>query len=144
MTYYKNLETERSKYLQNYLLENYSKKPKTDIIQELELSWTYIQKMAHLFGIKREFNDGKRKLIKLLDLRNNITCYWIGFLLADGHLSKDCIFEVNLSIKDESHFEKIQEHLNIELSPRYVPEFKCVRYCLADKQTISKIRKLFN
>ena len=144
MTIYKNLETDRSKYLQTYLLENYSKKSKAEIIEDLKLSWNYIQKMAHFFNIKREFNEGERKLIKLLDLNDNITCYWIGFLLADGHLSRDCIFEINLSIKDESHFEKIQEHLNIELSPRYVTKLNCVRYCLADKQTISKIKKIFN
>jgi len=34
----KNLKTKRSKYIQNYLCKNYSKKSKKDIISDLDLT----------------------------------------------------------------------------------------------------------
>ena len=144
MECYKNLKTDRSKFLKEYLIENYSIKSKDEIIKELKLSWNYIQRMSHYFGIKREFNDSPRKLIKLLDLTDNTTCYWIGFLLADGHISKNNIIEVNLNKKDKEYFEQIEKHLNIKLTPSYVDKLNAIRYNLCDKQTILKIKKIFN
>lgn len=144
MVCYKNLKTDRSKFLKEYLIENYSIKSKDEIIKELKLSWNYIQRMSHYFGIKREFNDSPRKLIKLLDLTDNTTCYWIGFLLADGHISKQNIINVNLNLKDKEYFEQIEKHLNIKLTPYYVDKLNAIRYSLYDKQTILELKKIFN
>jgi len=143
MEYYKNLKTERSQYLKNYLIKNYSTKTKEDITKELNLSWNYIQKISHLFGIKREFNDSPRTLIKLLNF-DYISCYWLGFLLADAHISKSYAFNVNLNIKDEIYFQQIQNHLTLVLKPSYVKKLNAVRYILSDKQTIIKIKEIFN
>jgi hypothetical protein len=144
MVCYKNLKTNRSEFIKNYLIENYSNKSKKEIIEELDLSWNYIQHMAHYFKIKREFNDSPRTLIKLLDLNDNITCYWIGFLLADGHISVHNTINVNLNLKDKEYFEQIEKHLNIKLTPSYVDKLNAIRYNLCDKQTILKIKKIFN
>ncbi len=144
MECYKNLKTNRSVFLQNYLIQNYSTKSKNDIIKELGLSWNYIQRMAHYLGIKRGFCDSPRSLIKLIDLTNNISCYWLGFLLADGHISKNNTIEVNINIKDEDYFNKIQNHLDITLSPHYVESLNTVRFSMTDKQTILILKKEFN
>jgi hypothetical protein len=144
MECYKNLKTDRSVFIEKYLIENYSVKSKNEIIDELDLSWNYIQRMAHYFRIKREFNDSPRTLIKLLDLDDNITCYWIGFLLADGHISKHDTISVNLNLKDKDYFEQIEKHLNIKLKPSYVDKLNAIRYSLCDRQTILKIKKIFD
>ena len=105
----KNLKTERSKYIHNYLKENYSKKSKNDIISDLGLSWNYIQKMAHLLDIKRSFSESNKSfsLSKLLD-GSNISYYWIGFILADGHMTKNNTIQINLNKKDILHLEKLK------------------------------------
>lgn len=146
MTIYKNLNTKRSNYLKEYLTNNYSTKTKKTLIDDLGLSWSYIQRMARLFGLNREIYESKNRntLSKLLDLNDNITCYWLGFLLADGHISRKSL-QINLSIKDQYFFENIKSHLNIELSPRYTGKNNSVvRYCISDNETIHKLQLLFN
>ena len=142
----KNLNTERSIFIKNYLIENYPSKPKKDMMDELNLSYNYISKMACLFGLKRDFNDSKtnKTLIKLLDLNDNITCYWIGFLLADGHISEIKNIQVNINIKDRYFFENIQNHINIKLRPFYNDNPNVIRYTISDKETITKLSLLFD
>ena len=139
----KNLNTPRNKFIGEYLKENYSKKSMKDIMNDLGLSYNYMVRMSKLFNLKRGFNDSPRSLIKLLDLTNNISCYWLGFLLADGHISKSMNIQVNLNKKDQLFFEKIENHLNIKLKPSYVEKLNSVRFSLCDKQTIIQISKIF-
>lgn len=40
--------------------------------------------------------------------------YWVGFILADGCLSKKNSLKISLSSKDKCHLEKLQKFLNIE------------------------------
>lgn len=42
------------------------------------------------------------------------TYYWIGFILADGHISKNNRLVVTLSVKDKNHLIKLQKYLEIE------------------------------
>lgn len=60
-------------------------------------------------------NIGKYKhnnISRLLD-ESLETYYWIGFLLADGHINKNRI-QVTLSIKDYEFLKKLKEFLEIE------------------------------
>lgn len=96
--------------------------------------------------MKRGFIEGKChiKLIKLIDLTDKINCYWLGFLLADGHISKSNNIQVNLSFKDKEYFQNIEEHLNIELKPSYSKKTNSVRFSLNDVYTVKKISEIFN
>jgi DNA-binding transcriptional regulator WhiA len=40
--------------------------------------------------------------------------YWLGFIYADGYVSKESNFELSLSIKDLSHLEKFKSFLEFE------------------------------
>ena len=103
---------ENNENLKLYLSENYSKKSKNDIILDLKLSWRYIQKMANIFKIKRNFNESNNSFShKILLSYDNISCYWIGFILADGHITKNKYIQINLSIKDREHLLKIENHI---------------------------------
>ena len=135
------METNKEKSI-TYLKKNYSKKSKKEIMETLNLSWSYIQKLAHYNNIKREFNENINdwKYEKLLDYKNNITLYWIGFMLADGHISKQKNIQINLSKNDKNHIIKLQQHLgkfNIIETPTIV------RVTLSDKKTISKLSNDF-
>jgi len=55
----------------------------------------------------------KCNLSKLLE-ETPLTYYWIGFLLADGHISNQTRLSVTLSLKDLEHLKKLQKFLQIE------------------------------
>ncbi len=117
-----------------YLKNNYSKKSKSKIIYDLGLSWGYIQKVACLNKIKREFNDSKNdgKYLNLTDINNLITCYWIGFLLADGHIYKEKNIQINLSNVDKDHILKIESHIG---KVRILEYANVVRITISDRLT---------
>lgn len=55
------------------------------------------------------FIDMKIKKCELYNLLND-TClayYWIGFILADGSISKSGELKIALSIKDKDHLKKM-------------------------------------
>lgn len=138
----KNLNTDRNIFLKNYLTENYSIKSKNEIVQDLGLSWGYIQKMVCLFGLKREFNEFKYSfsIRKFLELDYE-SCYWIGFMLADGHISRVKNIQINLSIKDKEHIYRLEKFIGHKLSI-YEDKNK-IRCVIQDRPTIDQISKIF-
>lgn len=138
----KTLKTKRSAQIKNYLIDNYSLKSKEEIVKELGLSWGYIQKMAHLFNIKREFNESKKsfKLSKLLD-DSNISYYWIGFIIADGHISKYNNIQINLNKKDINHLNKLKIYLQSDIKLHI--KGNIVRSTFTDVPTIIKLKNKF-
>jgi len=143
MRNFKNLETDRSIFLKNYLTKNYSTKSKEDITKDLGLSWNYIQKMVYLFGIKREFNEFKYSFsLKKFLYFDNISCYWLGFILADGHISKVKNIQINLSIKDKEHIYKLEKYIGHKI--KILEDDKKIRTTIQDRPTINEISKVFN
>lgn len=126
----------------NYLLNNYSVKSKDEIIKELNLSWSYIQKLACLNGIKKGRNESANdwKFKKLIDYSDNISMYWLGFMIADGHIYNKSNIQINLSIKDKPHLLKIQEHIgdiSINLNNSQI------RATISDRKTASELSNDF-
>lgn len=138
----KNLKTKRSIYIRDYLIENYSKKSKEEIKNDLGLSWSYIQKMAHLLNIKRDFNESVKSfsLSKLLN-GSNESYYWIGFIIADGHITKEDNIQVNVSGRDISHMIRLRDYLG---DVKIYFKNGIVRLHLCDRPTVIKIKELFN
>ena len=126
----------------NYLLENYSVKSKEEIIKDLNLSWSYIQKLACLNHIKKGKNESSNdwKFKNLIDYTDNISMYWIGFMIADGHIYSKRNIQINLSIKDKNHLLKIQEHIgNISISL----SDSQIRAIISDRKTIGLLSSDF-
>ena len=128
--------------LRDYLLINYPNVSKEIIIKDLGLSWNYIQKKAHIFNIKRDLYESKNnsKYSKLVEY-DNISCYWLGFILADGHITKDKRIQINLSKKDRLHILKIIDHLG---DVKVYENESRISIVLSDKITIDKIITDFN
>jgi hypothetical protein len=139
----KNLETERSLFIKNYITINYSKKSKNELMSELKLSWSYIQKLAHLFDIKREFNESNKSfdLKRLLD-GSNESLYWIGFILADGHISKSNTIQINLHKKDYEHLKRLITYLDSKTN--ILIKENIVRCVLTDVPSVLCLKKMFN
>jgi len=119
----------------DYLKNNYHLKTKKEITSDLDLKWNYIQKLACLSGIKRGFNETKHdyRYSKLVDYNSLVTCYWLGFILADGHLCKSQQrIQINLSIKDKNHILKLEEYLD---GFKKYENTKQIRVHIADKKT---------
>lgn len=131
------------KYLINYLIENYNKKSKSEITSELGLSWSYLQKIASLNDIKREFcenkNGGKYSILTNYD--DIISCYWLGFMLADGNISKKNNMMLNLAIKDKDHILKMEDHVG--KTSVYYQNDNIIRVVLNDSETFKKIASDF-
>jgi hypothetical protein len=121
-----------------YLLKNYSTKSKSEIMSDTGLSWSYIQKLTCLNNIKREKNESSNdwKFKKLTDYNDNISMYWLGFMIADGHIYKRDRIQINLSIKDKNHLLKIQEHIGKIPINLYD---KQIRASISDRKTTSKL-----
>lgn len=63
---------------------------------------------------KRGFNTSRNPLFK--DIFRKIDteekAYWLGFLYADGYVSKNNQIEVSLALKDEKHLIKLKKFIN--------------------------------
>lgn len=59
-------------------------------------------------------SSSKGNLQPLLE-ENNISYYWLGFIMADGYISKGGQLVVSLSNKDEDHLSKLANLLNTSI-----------------------------
>lgn len=90
----------------------------------------------------------------LLDIPESF--YWMGFILADGHISNSSkLFTVSCSIKDELHLMKLANYINCDIKyhAKFVTKIinqnvnKISKYCLIslyDRNNIIKIKNKFD
>ena len=109
-------------------------------------TWTALQQRAAKFKIKRLYNPNKTCDLSFLDL-NNLTpnsCYWWGFIMADGYLGKTNL-AVKLQESDKPHLEKLSKLLgncNIHnvTSTNFNKISKLVYINIADKNFINSLK----
>lgn len=126
-----------------YLIHNYPSKSKKEILSELNLSWSYIQKLACINKIKKGKNESGNdsKYQKLIDYNDNITLYWIGFIIADGHLYRKSNIQINISLRDKEHLLKINKHIG---HTPFILTKNSIRMTISDRTTIDKLSSDFN
>jgi hypothetical protein len=56
--------------------------------------------------------DNRKNNVEILLNENLESYYWLGFILADGHISKDYRLVVTLSNKDKLHLLKLANYIN--------------------------------
>ena len=79
-------------------------------------------------------------LSKLLD-NSLISFYWLGFILADGHLTNKRL-RVVLSNKDESHLFKLSQYLETKVKYESVNNYPYID--LSNKTILSKIKEKYS
>ena len=93
-----------------YLTKAYATKPKDEITSHLHRSWRAVCTKARELGLVRA-NIRTHQLAPLLDFSNVKNSYWLGFIMADGHLSKKGDLIVRLHNKDRDHLVALSQHL---------------------------------
>lgn len=98
-----------------FLVDNYS------IMNNINIS------QATGFNVDSIRHKAKSLKLKKFGRRNDITytnkflngslesLYWIGFILADGHIDKKYRLTISLSINDKPHLEKLARYLNVKI-----------------------------
>lgn len=93
-----------SKEEDEYLINNYSFSSKEKMVLDLNRTWSSIQNRTRKLKIKREILNANSD--KLID-GSNESYYWLGFIMADGHFNKNNQIQINLSVKDLEHLQKL-------------------------------------
>ena len=73
---------------------------------------------AQDLGIKSKIKRKRKGSLCFLDEINDQSCYWWGFIMADGHLSERGELIISLNSKDINHLEKLAIHLNTKVTLR--------------------------
>ena len=107
--------------------------------------YSTIVNKANKLKLYREIEG--QKLIKLLD-GSLISCYWLGFILADGSLTKNQL-RITLAEKDLEHLQKLASYLDYpesKLSMRkqthgYGIGNISYTLCLGDASSVKQVQK---
>lgn len=108
-----------SKNEDSLLIKHWSTKTKQEILNIFnDRSYESIKTRANILNLKKVKNfKNHNKLTKLLD-ESNESYYWIGFIMADGHISKKTI-KITLSVNDKKHLTKLIDYLGLDSKLRY-------------------------
>ena len=101
---------------------------------------------SHKMKLRKEKNEYCQSDTSILLLDNYISYYWIGFILADGHISQLYRLYLTLSVKDTEHLKKINEYIKINNTIRICkkPTGDTIGFTCQDKFWISKIVQKFD
>lgn len=86
----------------------------------------------------------KKSDVDVLSDRNNIFYYWLGFILADGHIGDNNRLTITLADKDINHLSTFAEFINCDVKSIKNPnrQHSCIRVMNSD--VFSRIRKDFD
>lgn len=96
----------------NYLTEHYYNIPNPELCFALGRTNTSILQKAQKLGLKK--NPKLRRLSRcevLLD-GSSETLYWIGFILADGHINPNGRLKVAIAARDYDHLSRLADYLD--------------------------------
>lgn len=105
-----------------------------------ELIWKRLNKMG------TEIRNSKPKKHEIWsrafdNLNDEIACYWLGFIYADGYCSKSRPgLEINLSARDHDHLSKISEFLRTTSRARMVRDK--TRFTVSDAYLYDRLTDL--
>ena len=94
---------------------NYVNMNKEELIKLLpNRTWSSIKLKSNSLGLDRSYDFRRESIMDILLKDTPETFYWIGFILADGHIEKGIRLQMSLSMKDFDHLKKFASYLNCE------------------------------
>ena len=99
---------------------------------------------ASKMKLKKDRNEYCKSDMSVLLLDNYISYYWIGFLLADGHISKLNRLSFALSVKDIDHLKKFNKYIKGERNISKIKNKNIYTYSYQDKFWVSKLVEKFD
>lgn len=126
---------------ENQLLQQHYSMTTAEELKKMFPNRTYdaIKLRAAKLGFKKELVEQRMSQCSVLLNDTPETYYWIGFILADGHIHNNKRLKVRLSRKDDSHIRKLHKFLNIESPISYCSNKDGYEYCGIDCQDPSII-----
>lgn len=82
----------------------------TEIGKILDIGRDTVSKHLKARGYSTDRNPLHKNIFHIIDTEEK--AYWLGFLYADGYVSKYNQIEVSLSLKDEEHLHKLKKFVN--------------------------------
>lgn len=73
---------------------------------------------AQQLGVKSKAGRKRKGSLEFLDTLTKDSCYWWGFIIADGHLSPKGELVISLKSEDLPHLDKLATYLDCEISIR--------------------------
>jgi len=123
------------------IINNYEYCNKNAILELLPgRNWMSIYNRAFKLNIKRSIY--KQNLLPLLD-KTAITYYWLGFLISDGHFSKNNVLHININKLDLKHLCTFCEFLNLDRD-RIKIKNNIIRLSISDVKTIPVLKQKFD
>lgn len=106
---------------------------------------------ARKLGLKSEQHKNSKGNLKPLLSESYQAYYWLGFIIADGYLSKQNALSVCLSAKDKAHLQRLADFLKTQIRERLVEkndkinssETSVVKISVGDAVLVPKIREKF-
>ena len=129
------------------LLKNiYLTSSKQEILEKLGGSWVGIQARARKLGLNKPFDYSvlrKGDATPLL-LDTPEAYYWIGYLFADGHLSKKEL-SITCSIIDKDHLHRFANFINCSLQKKknFSKKYDYVSVRICHREVIDQLREKF-
>lgn len=97
------------------LLKDSYQKNKKELLELFPTrSYDAIKQMANKLGLFKEHNEYVKSDTSVLLEETPLAYYWIGFILADGHVSDIGRLRVTLAIKDKNHLLKLANYIKCE------------------------------
>lgn len=83
------------------------------------------------------------KIEKLL-LETNISYYWLGFVMGDGHISKNNRLQIMVSIKDKNHIHKFKKYINYVYDMKINNLNNTIGFSIQNKEIINRLKIKFD
>lgn len=127
------------------LITNYKDKS----VEELKAllpnrTWDAIKLHANKANLKRYYNTNRFSKLSILLEETSETYYWIGFIMADGHLTKNNRLCVNLNALDIHHLEKLKKFISCDKELLYQKRSNSYSLHCMDVDIIQKFKIKFN
>ena len=126
------------------LKENYQLKKK-DLLKLIpNRSPAAVNIRASLLGLKKERNEYVESQCDVLLENTILSYYWIGFILADGHIENKRRLAVTLAASDKKYLAKLAKFLECGLSFGSTKKYYYCSLACQDKYVIPKLAEKFD
>lgn len=138
-----------SKEIEDLIIREYPSGNLDELSQKLNKNKHAIGELARKRGVKRIICDTRNGTLEPLFSKTLESFYWLGFIAADGYVSKTGHFMVSQAEKDKETIDKLAVYLNTKVyimpkqKTRFNSESVVYRVNVADKILGIKLRHMF-
>jgi hypothetical protein len=116
------------------------------LAQKLNKKRHAISELARKKGIKRLINSHRNGDLSILLDSSLMSMYYLGFIAADGYITKAGHLMISQSIKDKDSIDKMAKYLKTDVKEIYRQGFSkstCYRIAICDQHIGVQIREMF-